>query len=111
VSETVAGGTTTYLVDTQNPTGYAQVVDEPVGGTVTRTYGYGLERISESQILSSAWTQSFYGYDGHGSVRQLTRGLAHTCISTVEAAPPFAVFEGWAPRTSIAKFLPICLGA
>jgi len=72
VSETVAGLTTNYLVDTQNPTGYAQVVDELQIGTVTRTYAYGLERINENQIISSAWTASFYGYDGHGSVRQLT---------------------------------------
>jgi RHS repeat-associated protein len=31
-----------------------------------------MERISESQTLNSTWTPSFYGYDGHGSVRQLT---------------------------------------
>jgi RHS repeat-associated protein len=68
----VGGVTTDYLVDTVNPTGYAQVVDELVSGAVTRTYAYGLERISENQIVSSAWTPSFYGYDGHGSVRQLT---------------------------------------
>ena len=42
VAETVGGVTTKYLVDTQNPTGYAQVVDELVGGgAVTRTYTYG----------------------------------------------------------------------
>jgi RHS repeat-associated protein len=72
VSETVAGVNTNYLVDSVNPTGYAQVVDELQSGTVTRTYSYGLERINESQILNSAWTASFYGYDGHDSVRQLT---------------------------------------
>jgi len=72
VSETVGGVTTSYLVDTQNPTGYAQVVDELQGGTVSRTYSYGLERISETQTLNSVLTMSFYGYDGHGSVRQLT---------------------------------------
>ena len=72
VSETVAGTTTNYLVDSVNPTGYAQVVDELQGGTVTRTYSYGPERINENQILNSAWSASFYGYDGHGSVRQLT---------------------------------------
>jgi len=72
VSETVGGVTTDYLVDTVNPTGYAQVVDELVTGAVTRTYAYGLERISENQAISSTWTPSFYGYDGHGSVRQLT---------------------------------------
>jgi len=72
VSETVGGVTTSYLVDTQNPTGYAQVVDELQGGAVTRSYSYGMERISESQTLNSTWAPSFYGYDGHGSVRQLT---------------------------------------
>ena len=72
VSEIVGGVTTSYLVDTVNPTGYAQVVDELQSGAVTRTYSYGLERINETQPINSTWTASFYGYDGHGSVRQLT---------------------------------------
>ncbi|HKM49517.1 MAG TPA: RHS repeat-associated core domain-containing protein, partial [Terriglobales bacterium] len=72
VSETVGGVTTNYLVDTQNPTGYAQVVDELQSGSVSRTYSYGLERVSETQSINSTLTTSFYGYDGHGSVRQLT---------------------------------------
>ncbi len=38
VAETVGGVTTKYLVDTLNPTGYAQVMDELVSGSVTRTY-------------------------------------------------------------------------
>jgi RHS repeat-associated protein len=68
VSEAVGGATTNYLADTANPTGYAQVVDELQNSTVARTYSYGLERISEKQSSGT----SFYGYDGHGSVRQLT---------------------------------------
>jgi len=40
--------------------------------SVTRTYAYGLQRISQNQLSSSTWTPSFYGYDGHGSVRFLT---------------------------------------
>jgi RHS repeat-associated protein len=72
VAETAGGVTTNYLVDTQNPTGYAQVVDELQSGTVARTYSFGLERIRETQTLNSVLTTSFYGYDGHGSVRQLT---------------------------------------
>lgn len=72
VSEAVGGTTTNYLVDTQNPTGYAQVVDELQNGTVARTYSFGLDRISETQTLNSVLTTSFYGYDGHGSVRELT---------------------------------------
>jgi RHS repeat-associated protein len=47
-------------------------VDELQSGTVTRTYSFGLERISETQTLNSVPATSFYGYDGHGSVRQLT---------------------------------------
>jgi RHS repeat-associated protein len=72
VSETAGGVTTKYLIDSLNPTGYSQVLDELVSGSVTRTYAYGLQRISENQLVSSTWTPSFYGYDGHGNVRFLT---------------------------------------
>jgi RHS repeat-associated protein len=72
VQETVAGVTTSYLVADQNLTGYAQVMDELQGGAVTRTYTYGLSLISESQTLAAAPVTSFYGFDGHGSVRYLT---------------------------------------
>ena len=81
VAKTVNSGatsvTTWYLVeDDVNPTGLPQVMEEKVGGAVQRVYTYGLQRIS--QYLSptvtgnSAWTPSFYVYDGAGSVRQLT---------------------------------------
>jgi RHS repeat-associated protein len=72
VSKTANGVTTKYLVDDLNPTGYTQVFDELTGSTVTRTYTYGLQRISENQVVDSVWTPSFYGYDGFGTVRQLT---------------------------------------
>jgi len=73
VAKTVNGVTTQYLVeDDVNPTGYPQVLDELAGSTVTRTYTYGLQRISEDQLISSVWTPSFYSYDGGGNVRQLT---------------------------------------
>jgi RHS repeat-associated protein len=73
VGKTVNGVTTRYLVeDDVNPTGLPQVLDELTGSTVTRTYTYGLQRISEGQIVNNTWTVSFYGYDGAGSVRQLT---------------------------------------
>jgi RHS repeat-associated protein len=66
-----------YLVeDDINSTGLPQVMDEIVNGAVTRTYTYGLQRISENLSPSvtgnAAWTPSFYGYDGFGTVRQLT---------------------------------------
>jgi hypothetical protein len=50
VAKTVNGVTTRYLVeDDVNPTGYPQVMDELTGGVVTRTYTYGLQRISQDQ--------------------------------------------------------------
>jgi hypothetical protein len=79
VQKTVAGVTTKYLVDTQSPTGYAQVVYETFSGStasnreLSRIFVYGLERISQfrSYFLNSAsHTQtSYYVYDGHGSTR------------------------------------------
>ncbi|HJQ24579.1 MAG TPA: RHS repeat-associated core domain-containing protein, partial [Blastocatellia bacterium] len=71
VAKTTNGVTTKYLVDTQNPTGYAQVVEEVVGGNVQRVYVLGAMRVSQQQQVSGSWVASFYGYDGHGSVRQL----------------------------------------
>ena len=77
VAKSVNGVTTKYLVeDDVNPTGYSQVFDELTGSTVTRTYTYGMQRISEDQVIDNAWTPSFYGYDGAGSVRQLTNAAA-----------------------------------
>ncbi len=72
VAKIVGGVTTSYLVDDLNPTGYPQVVEELTGGSVTRQYTYGLQRISQNQVIDSAWTPSFYEYDGGGNVRQLT---------------------------------------
>jgi len=67
VAKTVNGVTTRYLVDDLNPTGYAQVVEETVNAAPQRTYTYGLQRISENQIVNNTWTPSFYGYDGSGA--------------------------------------------
>ena len=41
-------------------------------GAVSRTYRYGLELINERQSISGTPPTSFYGFDGHGSVRFLT---------------------------------------
>jgi RHS repeat-associated protein len=76
VSKTVNGITTKYLVDTNNLTGYAQVVEELVSGQVTKQYTYGLDLISQRQNSSV----SFYNYDGHGSVR----GLSNTSGSVTD---------------------------
>jgi len=73
VSKTVNGVTTQYLVeDDVNPTGLPQVIEEVRNGAAVRTYTYGLQRISQNQVVNNTWTPSFYGYDGFGTVRQLT---------------------------------------
>ena len=72
VAETVGGVTTKYLIDSNNPTGYSQIVEEIVNGAVTWRYALGHWIISETQNINGTWTTSFYGYDGHNSVRFLT---------------------------------------
>jgi RHS repeat-associated protein len=82
VSKKVAGVTTTYLVDTLNPTGYAQVIYESFsGGTAgnreqNHNYVYGLELISQVRSYQASFNnftqRIYYVYDGHGSVRALT---------------------------------------
>jgi RHS repeat-associated protein len=74
VAKTASGVTTRYLIDTNNHTGYAQVVEELQGSQVTRQYTYGHDLISQNQLVSGNWAVSFYGYDGHGSTRFLTDG-------------------------------------
>jgi RHS repeat-associated protein len=72
IAKTVGGVTTKYLVDTNNHTGHAQVVEELVGSSVRRTYTYGHDLISQTQLINNTRTTHFYGYDGHGSTRYLT---------------------------------------
>jgi RHS repeat-associated protein len=78
--------TTWFLVDTVNPTGYAQVLEEITTDTgnlqlaapqVTRTYSYGHDLISQDRVNGNTWTLSFYGYDGHGNTRFLTDANAN----------------------------------
>src|SRR5438876_4009549 len=81
VSKTVAGVTTTYLVDPFSPTGYPQVVYETISGTganheQTHTFSYGLELVNEARnyVVNGQLfnTLIYFDYDGHGSVRALT---------------------------------------
>jgi hypothetical protein len=73
VGKMVNGVATYYLVDDLNSTGLPQVVEElSASGVVERRYSYGLQLISQNQVVNNAWTPSFYETDGTGSVRQLT---------------------------------------
>lgn len=67
--------TTWFLVDRNNLTGYAQVVEEKGQGDELQViYTYGLDLISQDRRDddgSGNFTQSFYLYDGLGSIRAL----------------------------------------
>ncbi len=74
-----SGENTWFLVDRNNLTGYAQVVEEiKQGNELQVIYTYGLDLISQDRRdddLSGNFTQSFYLYDGLGTVRALTDEL------------------------------------
>lgn len=73
-SVAVSGATTAayYVVDAQNLTGYAQVLEErsATTGNPSVVYVYGLGLISQTQ----GGVTSYSGRDGLGTVRYLTRG-------------------------------------
>jgi RHS repeat-associated protein len=73
VGKATPSGTVNYLVDTENPTGYAQVLSESDPTSAAhRDYVYGLERIAERVVDRFGQAQeAYYVYDGHGSVRAL----------------------------------------
>jgi RHS repeat-associated protein len=70
--KTVSGVTTYYLVDDQNPTGYAQVLAEYANpsNAPAVTYAYGLALVSQTRSGTTSW----YGFDGQGNVRFLMNG-------------------------------------
>jgi RHS repeat-associated protein len=82
IAEATNSVATYYLVDDRNPTGYPQVLEEyrtlPGSGApalLSRVYNYGLGLISQQQFNTNTLlpsVTSYYGFDGHGSVRFLT---------------------------------------
>lgn len=77
--------TTYYLVDELSLSGSPQVVEELTKDTahpslstptVTCVYVWGQSLISQDRLNGSTWTESYYGYDGQGSVRYLTDASA-----------------------------------
>jgi RHS repeat-associated protein len=70
VQKTVQGVTSTYFVDDLTPAGYTQIAEERVAGSTTKSYVYGLQRIS----MRDASGLHYYGYDAHSGVRLLMDG-------------------------------------
>jgi RHS repeat-associated protein len=69
---------TAWLVDTNNHTGSAQVVEERSqianpASQISRTYTYGTQLLSQATSFNSQPAiVSYYAFDGHGNVRELT---------------------------------------
>jgi RHS repeat-associated protein len=66
------------VVDANNPTGYAQVLEERVDGTPARTYTLGLDVVAQTNAAGG--TSLTLLYDGHGS----TRGLLDAAHAVVQ---------------------------
>lgn len=70
-SATTTGGTTYFLIDGNNQTGYAQVLEElpTVGGTPVTSYVIGDDVLAQCGSTSSSLY--YFLQDGHGNNRQL----------------------------------------
>jgi RHS repeat-associated protein len=79
VSQTVEGVTTVFLVDENNPTGYAQVLEQGTDATgdglqaeeVEVAYTLGHDVIAQTRMEDAGPETQYLLYDGHGSTRAL----------------------------------------
>jgi RHS repeat-associated protein len=71
--QVVGTGTTVYLVDPQNPTGYAKAIEEKASASTapTRSYVFGHDIIAQSDATNGTL---YFLKDGHGTTRALTNG-------------------------------------
>ena len=97
-TEASDGTTTTYLVDGNNPTGYAQILEELNGASLRKSYTLGLDVIS--QFEDASYRDTFV-YDGHGSTRVLIRDNAGNEIYDYDAYGNAIGFEPATASTSI----------
>lgn len=73
VEQTVDGQVTHYVIDANNHTGYAQVLEEKdSGGVVTKTYTLGHDVIAQQDPDTQGGEPLVLLYDGHGSTRALS---------------------------------------
>jgi len=101
VSKTVGSTTTRYLVDDQNPTGYAQVLEEQDNlGAPLVTYIYGSGSAPVSQTRSG--DTRYYGCDGQGTVRFLMDDIVNNVdhITDTYTYDAFGILTGSASRST-----------
>ncbi|MBI1337258.1 MAG: hypothetical protein GC164_09895, partial [Phycisphaera sp.] len=91
LTEPVGGSATTvtkeYLFDPQNPTGYAQVLEEYLDGVLSVAYTLGHDVIAQASTSGGSPDNVYYFlHDGHGS----TRALAQIVNNVVEVIEQYA---------------------
>jgi len=104
--KTVNGGaaqdeiTTAYLIDPDNHTGYAQVLEETVtdsSGTETITYTIGDDIITQASTVSGV---KHLLYDGHGSTRQLADASGSVAAADNYNYDAYGMLLGGNPTTA-----------
>jgi RHS repeat-associated protein len=81
---------TVYLYDANNPTGYAQILEEKdAAGSVTKTYTLGLDVIAQQAPTIQGGENLSLLYDGHGSTRALMDASGAIVVGQVFAYDAF----------------------
>ncbi len=103
VSKSVDGAKTLYLVDGNNPTGYAQVLAEMNAvKEIQRAFTLGLDVIAQAQ---SAATIYHLLYDGHGSTRGLVDNLGLPLTTEIYAYDAYGLPVNFDPATALTNLL------
>ncbi|MCY2989032.1 MAG: RHS repeat-associated core domain-containing protein, partial [Planctomycetota bacterium] len=92
-----------YLVDANNPTGYAQVLQEmDAAQQILRSYTLGLDILAQTE---SAGTVYHLLYDGHGSTRALLNGSGVVIGGQTFAYDAYGNAIGFNPALALTTFL------
>ena len=102
VQETVSGTTTFYLTDTQNPTRYAQPVEQKSSPTAAPSVTYFLGDRVYGQANGSG-TVTYLLADGHGSTAQLANSSG--TVTAVFQYDAFGTAMNFTPGTAATVFL------
>ena len=94
---------TKYLIDRQNPTGYAQVLEEKsAAGALLKSYTLGLDVISQALAAGAV---RFLLYDGHGSTRGLVDATGQPLSGQVYRYDAYGNPLGFDPAQALTTLL------
>ena len=101
-SQTVNGAKTVYLYDSQNPTGYAKILEEKdASGNVTKTYTLGHNIIAQQSPTIVSGGTLYLSKDGHGSVRVLLDSSGAVVLGQVYSYDACGVEIGFDPANAL----------